>query len=253
MHLVVCEPWRLVYAPLPKCASTTMINLLADAGGMPARRGSRDCPRKTVAQVGRVAAGVYEVHVAEREIAAVTRRLEAYTWFSVVRDPFSRVESNYHNKLNRYARRFHPLVYGLAYATPVRPGTSAEAWQAARIRTMQAVIPFERFVHGLARHGVDWDPHFAPQTHVLELDRVRFDRLIAMERLAEGLESLFRSIGRLGAVRPALESLGRHNASRSAESRTQWTPDLREIVADLYHDDFSRLAAAAGQPRRRAA
>jgi hypothetical protein len=191
--------------------------------------------------------------VAKREIAAVTRRLEAYTWFSVVRDPFSRVESNYHNKLNRYARRFHPLVYGLAYATPVRPGTSAEAWQAARIRTMQAIIPFERFVHGLARHGVDWDPHFAPQTHVLELDRVRFDRLIAMERLAEGLESLFRSIGRLGAVRPALESLGRHNASRSAESRTQWTPDLREIVADLYHDDFSRLAAAAGQPRRRAA
>lgn len=253
MHLVVCEPWRLVYAPLPKCASTTMINLLMDAGGMPARRGSRDCPRKTVAQVGCGTAGVYEVRVARNDIAAVTRRLEAYTWFSVVRDPFSRVESNYHNKLNRYARRFHPLIYFLAYATPVRPGISAEAWQAARIRTIQAIIPFERFVHGLARHGVDWDPHFAPQAHVLELDRVRFDRLIAMERLAEGLESLFRSIGRLGAVRPALESLGRYNASRSAESRTQWTPDLRGVVADLYHDDFSRLAAAAGQARLRAA
>ena len=249
MHLVVCEPWRLVYAPVPKCASTTMLNLLMDASGMPARRGPRDCPRKTAAEVGRGATGVYELRLHRDEIAFVARRLAAYTWFSVVRDPFSRVESNYHNKLNRYARRFHPLAYLVSYATPVWPGTSVDAWQAARIRTMQALLSFDRFVEGLAWHGVDWDPHFAPQVKVLELDRTRFDRLIGMENLAEGLESLFRSIGRLASSRRQLDSLRRHNASRSAEVRSHWTPHLREIVAGLYHEDIHRLmgpVAAAG-------
>jgi len=253
MHLVVCEPWRLVYAPLPKCASTTMINLLLDAGGMPARRGPRDCPRRSAADAGRGTAGIYELRLARKEIPAVARRLAAYTWFSVIRDPFSRVESNYHNKLNRFARRFHPLAYAVGYATPVWPGTSAAAWQAARIRTMQAFIPFEGFVRGLARRGIDWDPHFAPQVKVLELDQVRFDRLIDMERLAEGLESLFRSIGRLPSVRPALEGMRRYNASRSAESRSHWTPHLRELLADLYREDFARLAMPQSWPARRAA
>lgn len=253
MHLVVCEPWRLVYAPLPKCASTTMINLLLDAGGMPARRGPRDCPRRTAADAGRGTAGVYELRLARSEIASVARRLQSYTWFSVTRDPFSRVESNYHNKLNRFARRAHPLAYLVAYGTPVWPDTSTEAWQAARIRTMQAFISFERFVHGLVRHGIDWDPHFAPQAQVLELDRVRFDRLIDMERLADGLEALFRSIGRLAAVRSSLERLSRYNASRSADARSHWTPRLRELVAELYRDDFVRLGALPGVAGRRAA
>lgn len=253
MHLVVCEPWRLVYAPLPKCASTTMINLLMDSIGMPARKGPRDCPRRSAAQIGCGTAGVYELRIPRDDIAAVARRLHAYTWFSVIRDPFARVESNYHNKLNRYARRVHPLAYFASYATPVRPGTSTEAWQAARIRTMQSLIPFERFVHGLARHGIDWDPHFAPQVKVLQLDRVRFDRLIEMERLTEGLQSLFRSIGRLAAVRGPLENLRRYNASRSAESRTQWTPQLRELVAELYREDFARLMGPPGISGRRAA
>lgn len=253
MHLVVCEPWRLVYAPLPKCASTTMINLLMDATGMPARRGPRDCPHRPVADIGRGTEGVYELRLRRDEIPDVTRRLQAYTWFSVTRDPFARVESNYHNKLNRYARRVHPLAYLVAYATPVRLGTPVEAWQAARIRTIQRFIPFEQFVHGLARHGIDWDPHFAPQVKVLELDQVRFDRLIDMERLAEGLESLFRSIGRLPSVRPALEGMRRYNASRSTESRSHWTPHLRELVADLYREDFARLAVPQAWPARRAA
>lgn len=253
MHLVVCEPWRLVYAPLPKCASTTMINLLMDVGGMPSRRGPRDCPRKAISNVGRGTTGVYELRLGPDEIGTVARRLEAYTWFSVIRDPFARVESNYHNKLNRYARRFQPLAYLLAYATPVWPGTSVEAWQAARIRTIQGFIPFERFIHGLDRHGIDWDPHFAPQVKVLELDLVRFDRLIHMEQLAEGLEALFRGIGRLATARPALESLRRYNASRSADSRSRWTPELREIVADLYHEDFAGLTSSRGFSGLRAA
>lgn len=253
MHLVVCEPWRLVYAPLPKCASTTMINLLMDLAGMPPRRGPRDCPRKVAADVGRRATGTYEVLLEQAEIAAVVRRLGAYTWFSVVRDPFSRVESNYHNKLNRYARRYQPLAYLASYATPVRPGTSTDAWQAARIRTMQSLIPFERFVHGLDRHGIDWDPHFAPQADVLELDRVRFDRLIDMERLPDGLEALFRERGGLPAIRAALEGMRRFNASRSADARSLWTPHLRAIIRDLYRVDFERITAAAPRPGLRVA
>lgn len=253
MHLVVCEPWRLVYAPVPKCASTTMLNLLMDASGMPARRGPRDCPRKTAAQIGHGGTGVYELRVARDDISNVTRRLAAYTWFSVFRDPFSRVESNYHNKLNRYARRFHPLAYMASYATPVRLGTTVEAWQAARIRTIQALIPFERFVDGLARHGIDWDPHFTPQIKVLELDRVRFDRLIDMDRLAEGLETLFRSIGRLASVRGQLENLRRYNASSAGRVPSQWTPHLRQIVSRLYRDDLVRLVEPSAVADRRAA
>jgi hypothetical protein len=30
---LVCEPYRLIYRPLPKCASTTLFTLFADLGG----------------------------------------------------------------------------------------------------------------------------------------------------------------------------------------------------------------------------
>ena len=33
ISLLVCEPYRLIYRPLPKCASTTLFTLFADLGG----------------------------------------------------------------------------------------------------------------------------------------------------------------------------------------------------------------------------
>jgi hypothetical protein len=253
MHLVVCEPCRLVYAPLPKCASTTMINLLMDLAGMPPRRNPRDCPRRTAATIERATAGTYELRLKHGEVPEVARRFGAYTWFSVVRDPFSRVESNYHNKLNRYARRFHPLTYLRSYATPVRPGISVEAWQAARIRTIQSSISFEQFVLGLATRGVDWDLHFEPQSRVLELDRVSFDHLIDISRLADGLSAMLRNTGRQDVVRGAIENLRRFNASNSADAHDRWTPRMRAVVADLYCSDFEAFGTLVQGVRRLAA
>lgn len=252
MHLVVCEPCRLVYAPLPKCASTTMIHLLMDLAGMPPRR-NRDCPRRTMADIGRRASGTYELRLKEPEIADVVEHFRAYTWFSVVRNPFSRVESNYHNKLNRYAKRYHPVSYLLSYTTPVRPGISVEAWQAARIRRLQTAISFEQFVHGLARNGIDWDLHFQPQCSVLELDRVPYDHLIDMANLADGLSAMLRNTNRQAVVRAAIEGMRRFNASRPVDAHDVWTPGMRAIVEELYREDFEALDALAVRGRRLAA
>ncbi|MFO0190422.1 MAG: hypothetical protein ACK54F_04150, partial [Planctomycetia bacterium] len=59
VQFVVCEPHRLIYRPLAKCASTTVIDFLADLGGYGERRDRRSfLPRSS----GDVAPGAGETY-----------------------------------------------------------------------------------------------------------------------------------------------------------------------------------------------
>jgi hypothetical protein len=252
MQLVVCEPLRLVYAPLPKCASTTMIEFLVRIGASGARSNPRDCPRRPVAGLVPGHGGTYQVACEPAHVADFMERFPGFTWFSVVREPFSRVESNYHNKLNRFARRFHPLTYLRSYAGPLTGDSSDRRWQDVRIRRMQQTIGFEQFVLGLARHGIDWDMHYRPQSRILRLERLRFDHLIRMERLADGLRDLFANQGADAAVRSEVEKLSRLNPSRAGDGKMAWTPRLRAIVEELYREDFEALGYGRTAVRRAA-
>lgn len=246
-RLVICEPCRLIYRPLPKCASTTMYSLLATLGAA-GTGGPTGNPRRTLALIrgeptpGR--GGSYEAAVPRDAIARLLRRYEGYRAFSVIRDPFDRTVSNYHNKLNRFARRFAPSLYAASYVAPLasRPHTLTGA---GRIRWLQRRISFDAFVERLGEAGVAWDIHFRPQVHLLALDEVPYDRLIPMESLVTGLRELLADRGGSGLVREALGNLGRWNSSSGPRGRDPWTSRTRSIIGSIYAADLDRLGYSA--------
>jgi hypothetical protein len=246
-RLIVCEPCRLIYVPVPKCASTTMHQFLAALGGVDDRGQPRDCLPIRRGRVAPGGGGSYIIGCAAQDIAEIVRQYADFVWFSVVRDPYGRVLSNYQNKLNRYARRFEPGAYALAYA-----GEALQPWalvrhdhQERRIQRMQARIPFSRFVEALARHGIDWDHHYILQSRLLHMGDIPYHSLVRMEQLADGLRDVLIAAGTLGRAQDVVASLGRLNRSRGDAGPTIWTDTTREIVADLYRRDFEALGYAA--------
>lgn len=245
MRFLVCEPYRLIYRPLPKCASTTLFNLFADLGD--SRRGTG--PRDNLPFVTGVPpsdlGGSYVVACPIAALGDLSRRFADHVWFSVVRDPYDRVVSNYLNKLNRYARRFASRAYAWGYLAPLVHGRLAWPDQSERARWLRRLISFDDFVEGLAQHGTGWDSHVQPQTAHLHADLVRYHRLIKMERLAAGLGGLLADVAGPDRARAAIARLGCHNRSERAETADPWTPATRAIVADAYRGDFEPLGYAA--------
>jgi hypothetical protein len=249
VQLVVCEPHRLIYRPLQKCASTTVIDFIGDLVGHGERRDGRDFLPFVAADVSPGHGGTYAVKVPAGAVDGFVEPYAGYLWFSVVREPYARLKSNYFNKLNRYARQFEPMVYLLAYARQIVAGRAI--WRpdsvGERAACMQARIPFPRFVSGLQEHGISWDCHFTAQADLLRTDVIPYHRLVRMELLADGLREVVADAGATAAAAPALESLKRLNrsAAGAADDADLWTPAARRIAADLYRRDFEALGYAA--------
>lgn len=246
IRLIICEPCRLVYRPLPKCASTTMYGLLASLGGVKA--GPRANPRRLLPLVDGLTkpgrGGSYEVIWPLDEAAdRLGEAYRGYTVFSVIRDPFDRTLSNYHNKLNRFARRFAPSVYWGGYLGPVFNGRSPLVF-AERIRWMQRTIGFDQFVEVLGEQGIAWDSHFNLQVRLLGDDRISYDHLLRLESLASGLQSLLAGRGSAAVLASLTNDLGRLNASGNRPSDVPWTARTRSLVAKMYDADFQRLGYA---------
>lgn len=241
IRLVVCEPLKLIYRPLPKCATTTLFALLGRLGGA----GPASCPRDALPTVSPALApghgGSYIVRADDQALAELMHRCADYVWFSVVRNPYARVASNYHNKINRFARRFQPGLYFWTCASHALRGPVAWRDDGARLRRIQASIPFERFVHGLREHGVDWDPHFRLQSKLLQLHRLHYHQLVKMEDLAGGLREVFVQAGAAEAGETAIAGLGWLNRSGATTAAELWTPATRAVAADVYRPDFAAL------------
>lgn len=246
IRLIICEPCRLVYRPLSKCASTTMYGLLARLGGMEAGLGSN--PRRLLpVDSKRIApgrGGSYEVIWSLDEVAGILEAYGDYTVFSVIRNPFDRTVSNYHSKLNRFARRFATPVYFGGYLGPLANGRSPLS-PGDRIRWMQRWISFDRFIDGLAERGISWDGHFDSQVSLLGGNSIAYDRLIPMESLASGLRDLFVGRDRMPSVSGILDDVGRLNASHTRSPSAKWTERTQSLVERLYAADFEKLGYAA--------
>lgn len=245
IRFLVCEPYRLIYRPLPKCASTTLFTLFADLGGTRISSQERDNLPVVRGVVSPGHGGSYVVKCRDAAVGELMRRYEGYTWFSVVRDPYARVVSNYFNKLNRYAKRFEPRVYLRSYLRQMfrrrRSCTTVEA----RLGYIQSRIPFEHFVHGLRTNGVDWDIHTDLQTRYLRVDEIRYHHLVKMEHLDDGLRAVLVQAGHRETGDAAIARLGWLNRSAAAGAHDLWTPTTREIVAATYRRDFELLGYAA--------
>jgi hypothetical protein len=240
-QLVICEPLKLVYRPLPKCASTSMIKLFEALGGISSSTSTRDSLAIASLAGPTPSAKCYVIRCRDSEVDQLVGRFAGYRWISVVRDPYQRLVSNYWNKLNRYARRLEPKAYWLSLIAQF--SASPRHWRSPtkRRESIQSRIPFERFVLQLQRSGIRWDVHYRRQADMLLLDRLSYDHLVQMESLDTQLPTAFEGLGEAVEWRPAISRIGRLNASMDQRSLELWTPVSRQAATAMYWDDFAPL------------
>lgn len=240
--LIVSNKYGLACLTVPKCASTTIISVFADLHDQPwaARERQRlDGVSGTGDAINRQA----DILTFRRDrLAEVRAAFPDYAWFSVVRNPYGRLISNYANKINRFAARFRRGLY-LRYKVAQALGGPG-SWRDVRLAMtyLTSRIGYREFVATLEREGTDWDPHFRRQSNLLQLPQIRYDRLLRLETLQEDLAGFLRQAGVPQERLAALGALRRLNRSQS--DAFDGTPEelaLRPAVYRLYRDDFELL------------
>ncbi|HMN86262.1 MAG TPA: sulfotransferase family protein [Bauldia sp.] len=242
MKILKSDATRLIYVPNPKAASTSIYKVMVTLSGVdlavPVRRALRTSRFADDIR----AAGVETILVDTRKIVEFRKAHREYVWFTFVRDPYDRVVSNYHNKLNRFAAEFQRGAYLSAKLRQLAMGP--KAWQSHLVCVdyLKGVISFEDYVRGLGEHGVEFDAHFRPQTEVLRVPRLRYDFVGRVERFGDDIRSVAERAGRAGVLDEA--ALPRENASRREKS-DPYSPELRAIVHRLYRSDFEEFGYEA--------
>lgn len=200
-----------------------------------------DSPRKILDE-NRVEFRQAGLSIVRSDIKRFAARYSHYYWFSVVRDPYSRILSNYHNKLNRFTKMFNRGVYYRGKLAQLIRGR--RAWGKANWASecMQRFLSFERFVDGLHNHGVHFDSHYVPQHEVLLPGLISYDKLIRLERYQEGIRDLIEdrkvkcNAGLLGNNLPSLNA-----SAYRKDVNGFFSEETKEIVYDLYRRDFELL------------
>ncbi len=240
-RFIVHHPRRLVYAELPKCASTTMHKLFLDVSGIHTDvEPHYGIWREPLAEARR-AAGLEAVEIEDHAVDGFVRRHQGYRFFTVVRNPYGRCLSGYGQQVRRYAKRFRRLAFARAKLRQIlskRWPEDVSSPHRVVTETLQRTISFEAFVEGLRQHGTSFDKHFDLQSNVIRLARIPYDRLVPMENLAEGLRDLFTEGNDLASI-PAF------NVTRSGQAIDRLTPQLKRKIHELYESDFRQLGYAA--------
>lgn len=240
-RFIVLHPRRLVYAELPKCASTTMHKLFLEVGGIRTDLEPHFAIWREPLAAARREAGLEAFEIADGGLDGFVRRHRGYHFFTVVRNPYGRCLSGYGQQIRRYAKRFRRLDFARAklrqMLSPRRPEDAASPHRVVT-ETLQRTISFAAFVEGLRRHGTGFDKHFDLQSNVIRKDRVPYDSFVHMERLAEGLRDVFTAPGDLASI-PAC------NVTRSGDAVDRIAPELKRTIHDLYEPDFGNFRYAA--------
>ena len=238
--VIVAPKYKLACVLVPKCATTTLIDLFARIHERPIKGKDRHDltfvpyePRMTLEEPV-----VIRVH--RWELPRLRGELNNYLWFTVVRDPHERIVSNYADKLNRFSRRFrHPLY---VRAKLVQFARGPKAWQDSNSvdDVYQSHIGFSEFVETLMEEGIDWDPHYRLQISFVQQDKVQYDAVLRLEHLQSSLVDFLETRG----MPPQVVDCAR--AMRKLNSGSRSGPDLyplddRPKVAELYRPDFEAL------------
>ena len=238
---LVSNRYRFVYVPVPKCGTTTMIQVMASLHGIektgrvrrmmePTFWTSKDATQGSILEYWKVAPPNRQ---------AFLNAYKDYRFISIVRDPVARTVSNYRNKLNRYAGKFAKPAYLAgklaAYLFPFSMKRQLEAQN----MVMRRLIPSGSFVAGLEAHGVMWDRHFWPQATVLALDRVHYDALLHLEQLEVDLVDFLKRCGVSEEDLERILPLPRHNSSLDADA--QFDVQALAAIARIYERDMTEL------------
>jgi hypothetical protein len=243
--LIVSNKYRLATVLVPKCASTTLISVLAGLHDLPLAAKDRHALDATYSKE-KIDRQTQLITLPEARIAEARDMFRDYTWFAVVRDPYGRLVSNYHNKINRFCAAFRKDLY-LRYKL-VQLFQGPASWRDVRraMPWLHSHVTYGEFVETLRRYGIDWDAHFKKQADILHLDEIEYARLLRLESLEQELPELLHEAGVPQAKLSRADGGNRLNISR--REATAGTPEEvaeRPAVHELYRDDFTRLGYAA--------
>jgi hypothetical protein len=243
LNVIVFEPARLVYVLTPKCGSSSMINIfLTMAGFDPQDRGIRDLAWAATADGRLAAAGLHISRETPDSALRAADRRAGFRRLANIRNPYDRVLSNYYNKLNRYAKAHARGAFLYGKMRQLLEGPRAWPLVARGNAHMQARIGFEAMLNGLARHGVDFDAHYARQCDLLALDHQAFDRLFRLETLDQEFRGAMEAYGLPADMLDRVKAMPRNNKSAyGGREDALLTPAAKTTIAGLYAEDFARL------------
>jgi hypothetical protein len=244
--LMVSNRYRLAVVLVPKCASTTLISVFARLHELPLGAKDRHALDAIYNAKDVIDRRAPLIALSGGRIMEARREFGDYLWFAAIRDPYGRLLSNYHNKINRFCANFRKDLYLRYKLVQLLQGPAA--WRDVRraMPYLRSHITYREFVGVLARHGVDWDDHFRKQADILRLDEIGYTRLLRLESLEQEMTDLFREAGVPAAKLVEISKAGRLNVSR--REATAGTPEEiaeRPAIHELYRDDFVRLGYAA--------
>lgn len=243
INIVVNHQCKLIGVGLPKCGSSTLVETFLRLSGFDPQ------PRKirSLAEAARrdgrlAAAGMEFLQCFPDDISKVIEKNPGYQIFSVIRDPYTRIYSAYFNKLNRYTRHHSFRIYLFSRLYMLLGGP--KAWGSVEYGNVFAhrFISFDEFLAELGRLGIDIDPHFDAQWKLLDIDNVKYDRLLRIETIRETLLPTLRDFGVPAEILCRLDAIPHANQKKDADAKKM--PLTRAQVAQiehLYREDFDRL------------
>lgn len=240
-RFIIHHPRRLVYAELPKCASTTMHKLFLEISGIHTNLEPHFAIWRESLAGARRAAGLEAVEVDDAGLAGFVQRHAGYRFFTVVRNPYGRCLSGYGQQVRRYAKHFRRFAFARAKLRQMLASRRAkDVNDPHRIvtETLKRTISFESFVDGLRTHGIAFDKHFDLQSNVVRYSRIPYDAIVPMETLATGLREVFPNERDLAGI-PAF------NVTRSGQAVDRLSPGLKRSIHSLYEPDFRNFGYAA--------
>jgi hypothetical protein len=238
--VIVAPKYKLACVLVPKCATTTLIELFARIHERPMkgkdRHDLRFVPYESLVTVEEPI--VIRVH--HWDLPRLREELNDHLWFTVVRDPHERIISNYAGKLNRFCRQFRRPLYVRAKLVQFIRGPKAWKDSNSVDDVYQSQVSFSEFVETLLEEGIDWDPHYRLQISFVQQDKVQYDAVFRLEHLQAALVDFLATRGMPRQVVDCARTMRKLNPGRRSGTDVYPLSD-RSKVAQLYRSDFEAL------------
>ena len=213
---------RYVYFEVPKAACTTIKWLLHDLEHLPpinSLPGSREVRRDMFIH-DRGAVNIPSLLDFPDNIQEEILESEAFFRFTVVRNPFTRVESAWKDKVRLCAPKYEYIYLQLRGALP-RPSD------------LDSLITLEEFTEFLMTLDLsEGDPHWRIQSDHLFFPILNFNHIGKVEDLDKTLESFF---GHLSIDRP------RAGKMNSTPHQSNYSSTVMENIYKMYRKDFDNV------------